>query len=130
MDPGSGTSKVALGVDNGGGRLRPGMFVSVHIVTETHRNALLIPKAAVIYENGMPFSFFVKNDTLARKIRLEQGFGDEQYVEVLSSVSDTDRVIVVGQNGLKDGARIKIVAGLLEENNQIAGDSSSVNNKL
>jgi membrane fusion protein, multidrug efflux system len=130
VDASSGTLKVTVGVSDQNDELRPGMFVSVHIVTETHRNTLLIPKTAVIYEDGMPFSFFVDNDTLARKVRLEQGFSDEEYMEVLASVSDTDRVIVVGQNGLKDGARIKVVAGLLEEDNQIAGDSASVNNKL
>ncbi|MBN2289851.1 MAG: efflux RND transporter periplasmic adaptor subunit, partial [Candidatus Glassbacteria bacterium] len=123
VDASSGTLKVTVGVRDPENRLRPGMFVSVHIVTETHRDALLIPKAAVVYENGMPFSFFVEQDTLARKVMLERGFSDEKNVEVLSSVCDTDRVVVVGQNGLKDGARVRVVAGLLEQSRQTAEDT-------
>ena len=130
VDAESGTFKVTVGVNDPENRLRPGMYVSVHIVTETHRYALLIPKAAVVYENGLPYSFFIEHDTLARRIRLERGFSNERYVEVLSSISDTDRVVVVGQNGLKDGARIKIVAGLLEEPEQASSDSAAVEEKL
>ncbi|HUU28054.1 MAG TPA: efflux RND transporter periplasmic adaptor subunit [archaeon] len=118
VDASSGTFKVTVGVSDPEENLRPGMFVSVHIVTDTHKDALLIPKAAVIYENGLPYVFFVDRDTLARRVRLERGFSDEQYVEVLSAVGETDQVIVVGQNGLKDGARIKVVAGLFEESGQ------------
>jgi len=130
VDAASGTLKVTVGVRDPENSLRPGMFVSVHIVTDTHRNTLLIPKAAVVYENGLPYSFFVRQDTLARKVRLDRGFSNEQYVEVLASVSDTDRVVVVGQNGLKDGARIKVVAGLFEEPGQASGDSAGVDDKL
>ncbi|HUU28061.1 MAG TPA: efflux RND transporter periplasmic adaptor subunit [archaeon] len=115
VDAATGTFKVTVGVSDPETRLRPGMFVSVKMVTETHTNALLIPKAAVVYENGSPYAFIVEQDTLARRVRLERGFSDEDYVEILSQINETDRVVVVGQNGLKDEARIKVVAGLLKE---------------
>jgi membrane fusion protein (multidrug efflux system) len=120
VDAQSGTFKVTVGVNDPQDRLRPGMFISVHIVTETHDNALLIPKSAVIYDNGQPHAFFVEQDTLARRVRLDKGFSNENYMEVLTSVNENDRVIVVGQNGLKDGVRIRIVSSLLDENEQIA----------
>ena len=130
VDAASGTFKATVGLNDPENKLRPGMFVSVHIVTATHRDALLIPKAAVVYENGLPYSFFIDRDTLARRVRIERGFSNEQYLEVLSAIGDTDRVVVVGQNGLKDGARIRIVAGLLEEPEQASGDSTAVEEKL
>ena len=120
VDAESGTFKVTVGVNDPNDRLRPGMFVSVHIVTETHNNALLIPKSAVVYDNGLPHAFFVEQDTLARRVLLDKGFSNENYMEVLSSVSENDQVIVVGQNGLKDGTRIKIVSSLFEQDEQIA----------
>lgn len=125
VDAQSGTFKVTVDVKDPEDRLRPGMFVSVHIVTETHPNALLIPKAAVIYENGLPHAFFVEQDTLARRVSLDKGFSNENYIEIQSSMNETDRVIVVGQNGLKDGTRIKIVSSLLDENDQIASKSTT-----
>ena len=120
VDAKSGTFKATVGVKDPTDRLRPGMFVSVHIVTETHDNALLIPKSAVIYDNGQPHAFFVEQDTLARRVRLDKVFSNENGMEVLNSGNENDRVIVVGQNGLKDGVRIRIVSGLLDENEQIA----------
>ena len=130
VDASSGTFRVTVGLKDLEEELRPGMFVAVHIITDTHENALLIPKSSVVYENGLPYAFFLEQDTLVRRVRLEKGFSDEQYVEVLSSVSDTDRVVVVGQNGLKDGARIKVVAGLLEEPERAAADSVGIEEKL
>jgi len=130
VDAESGTFKVTVGVLDPENGLRPGMFVSVHIVTDTHRNALLIPKSALLYENGSPYAFFVEEDTLTRRVRLETGFSNERYIEVLSSVSDQDRVIVAGQNGLKDNDRIKVVAGLLQENEQIAGREAEEEDKI
>ncbi|MBN2287717.1 MAG: efflux RND transporter periplasmic adaptor subunit [Candidatus Glassbacteria bacterium] len=130
VDAETGTFKVTLGLTDPENTLRPGMFVSVHIVTETHRNALMIPKVALVYENGSPYAFFVEQDTLTRRVRLETGFSDEDHVEVLSSVAESDRVVVVGQNGLKDGARIRVVAGLLEEREHLAGRAATKENKI
>ena len=127
VDAQNGTFKATVGVNDPGDRLRPGMFVSVHIVTETHENALLIPKSAVVYDNGLPHAFFVEQDTLARRMRLDKGFSNENYMEVLSSVDENDRVIVVGQNGLKDGMRIKIVSSPLEQAEQIATKDTILN---
>ena len=40
---------------------------------------------------------------------LDAGFENSDFVEALSLVQPDIPVIVVGQNGLKDGARVKIV---------------------
>ncbi|MEA2062847.1 MAG: efflux RND transporter periplasmic adaptor subunit [Gemmatimonadota bacterium] len=130
VDAASGTFKVTVGLKDPGESLRPGMFVSVRIVTETHRNALLVPKSSVVYENGLSYAFFIEQDTLARRVRLEKGFSNENYLEVLASVCDTDRVVVVGQNGLKDGAKIKVVQGLLEESAQDTSQRDEEEEKL
>ncbi len=52
MDPQSGTFKVTVGVNNKENKLRPGMFVNVHIVTAPHDDAVLIPETAIVYENA------------------------------------------------------------------------------
>ncbi len=130
VDAENGTFKVTVRLSDPENLLRPGMFVSVQLVTETHRNALLIPKTALVYDNGTPFAFFVEEDTLAHRVRIQKGFSNERYVEVLSSISDTDRVVVVGQNGLKDRQRVKVVAGLLEERAQIGDRRETEQDKI
>ena len=125
VDPASGTFKVTVGLKDPQGELRPGMFVAVHIITDTHPNALLIPKEALVYENGLAHAFIVEQDTVARRVRLEPGFSDGKYMEALSSINEHDKVVIVGQNGLKDGSRVKVVAGLLKESEPLADKSTA-----
>ena len=109
VDPQSGTFKVTVGVKNVDNKLRPGMFVNVHIITETHDDAVLIPKTAIVYENEK-MNVYVVRDSIARKIQLNAGFQNYQYIEALSQISEGDKVIVVGQAGLKDSTKVKIIS--------------------
>jgi len=109
VDPQSGTFKVTIGVRNKRDRLRAGMFVNVHIVTATHENAILIPKTAIVYENEA-MNVFIVRDSLAHKLVLDVGFQDHEKVESLSGIQEGDKVIVVGQAGLKDKTKVVIVS--------------------
>ena len=110
VDPNSGTFRVTLAIDDADERLRPGMFVTTRIVTATHEEALLVPKRAVVYDDGYPHVFVVEDST-ARKIQLDVGFEDTENLEVLSGVGHGDSIVVVGQNGLKDLARVRVIQG-------------------
>jgi membrane fusion protein (multidrug efflux system) len=110
VDPGSGTFKVALAVSDDGLRLRPGMFITAHIVTATHADAVLVPKRAVVYDDGLPHVFVVRDSTATRR-QLEVGFEDGEHLEVLNGTTRGDMVVVVGQNGLKDQAKVRIIEG-------------------
>ena len=52
---------------------------------------------------------FVVVDGKAEQRQLELGLLNGSYVEVLSGVTATDQVIVVGQSGLKNGTLVKVV---------------------
>lgn len=119
VDPQSGTFKVTVGVKNVANKLRPGMFVNVHIITETHDDAVLIPKTAIVYENEY-MNVYVVRDSVARKIQLNAGFQNYQYIEALSQISEGEKVIVVGQAGLKDSTKVKIIS---ERNNSLSNAS-------
>ena len=110
VDPNSGTFRVTLAIDDEQGKLRPGLFVTTKIVTATHDRALLVPKRAIVYDDGFPHVFVVQDST-ARKIQLDVGFEDTRNLEVLSGVSPGDSIVVVGQNGLKDQARVRVIEG-------------------
>ena len=110
VDPGSGTFKVTLELKSKNRLLRPGMFVNAHIVTATHPRAVLVPKRAVVYDDGMPHVFVVSDSTV-NKVRFEMGFDDTEFVEVVAGVKKGDQIVVVGQNGLKDKAKVRIIEG-------------------
>ena len=110
VDPGSGTFKVTLKLADTSNRLRPGMFITAHIVTATHETAVLVPKKAIVYDDGFPHVFIV-NDSTATRVRLKVGFEDTDNLEILDGTKQGDRIIVVGQNGLKDQAKVRVIDG-------------------
>ena len=108
VDPRSGTFKVTVGLRDRFEYLRPGLFVNVQIITDTHEKAVLIPKQAVVYDGGDKFVFTV-DDTAAVRIKLQPGFEDADFIEALADIAVDTPIIVVGQNGLKDQARVRVV---------------------
>ena len=108
VDPRSGTFKVTVGVQDPWRHLRPGIFVTVRVITGTHPQAVLVPKEAVVYE-GEERYVFVVDDGTARRVRLDAGYENADFVEALSGLSEGAQVIVVGQKGLRDLARVKVV---------------------
>ncbi len=110
VNPGSGTFKVTLELDDAASQLRPGMFITTHIVTATHPTAVLVPKKAIVYDDGFPHVFVV-GDSLATRVRLDVGFEDSDNLEVLDGAKQGDRIVVVGQNGLKDQAKVRVIDG-------------------
>lgn len=108
VDPKSGTFKVTIGLRDRWRHLRPGIFANVQIITDTHPEAILVPKQAIVYDGGNQFVFVIEDST-AVKVRLDAGFENSQYVEALSLIEPDTPIIVVGQNGLKDQSRVKVV---------------------
>lgn len=61
VDPATGTVKVVLDFDEETRtRLREAVFARVKLVMETHEDALLVPKEAIVEENARKFLFVVR----------------------------------------------------------------------
>jgi RND family efflux transporter MFP subunit len=135
VDAGSGTVKVVVALDapagDAGLRLRPGQFVRAQLVTRTHENATLVPKRAVVQDDGQPL-VFVREGDLARAVPIETGLSDGEHVEVLRGLAPGAEVVVAGQAALSDGTRIQTAAealaareGAAETPSTTRGDSAS-----
>ncbi|MFQ5754285.1 MAG: efflux RND transporter periplasmic adaptor subunit, partial [bacterium] len=107
VDPTSGTAKVTIDINDDRGKLKPGMFASVFINTETHKNTLLIPKKALVLESEED-QVYVYDNGIANKVKLQLGFTSGDSVEVLSGLKEGDLVVTVGQEGLRTGLPIRI----------------------
>jgi membrane fusion protein (multidrug efflux system) len=113
IDPKSGTFKVTVGVKSDKpSDLPPGLFVSVRVITDTRDDAVLIPKRAVVYEGGERYVFIVVNNRAVKR-KLVAGFEDPQNIEAKSGIEVGAEVIVLGHNGLKDGAPVRAVNALV-----------------
>ena len=108
VDPKSGTFKVTVGLRDRWEFLRPGIFVNVQIITDTHAEAVLVPKQAIVYDGGDKYVFVVEDST-ATKVKLDAGYEDSEFIEAMTDIQSGMHIIVVGQNGLKDKTKVKIV---------------------
>ncbi len=115
VDPESGTVKVTVEIPRTDtSLLRPGMFASVYIITETRRNTLVIPKKALVLEGegNQVFTFETDPESgrgQAQRRRIEIGFTDSDRLEILSGLSQGEQVITVGQEGLRPGSSVRLV---------------------
>jgi len=109
VDPATGTVKVTVALDATQTLLRPGMFVNVDLIVATHKGAMLLPKRALVYDEGEPL-VFVATEGKAKRTPVKLGFSDRDRVEVTAGLTVGQEVVVVGQGLLRDDAEITVVA--------------------
>ncbi len=52
---------------------------------------------------------FLVRDGKAARVVLEPGYSDAQQVESLSGIEVGEKIVVVGQNGLKQDTKVRLV---------------------
>lgn len=112
VDSESGTVEVTLEVQ-GEGVLLPGMFADVYLEMDRREDALVVPKTALALDSlGDTVFVAVEKDgsTVASRRELELGFRNDQLLEVTSGVTEGERVVTIGQDGLSEGTPIEILA--------------------
>jgi len=90
--------------------LASGTRVEVEIVGDEHPQALVIPAAAVVTEEGEVFVMVAGSDKKAHKYPVAIGLATRTKVEITSGLKAGDLVIVRGQDGLPEGAAITVEA--------------------
>lgn len=129
VDPTTGTVKVRLEMaPEVRAKLREAAFARVRLVLETHENALLVPKDAIIEENIRQYVFVVEQQPteaspaesgtgsaareeprhVARRVEVEVGLEDSDFAEILSGIDEDALVVTLGQKSLKPDAEIKV----------------------
>lgn len=99
----SGTLKVTIEVTRDTSLLRPGMFGTVYIATDTHDNAVVIPRKSIIRERNANYVFVINPDNTVTRQEVTTGFTDEDEVEIASGLLGNEAIVTVGQETLSDG---------------------------
>jgi membrane fusion protein, multidrug efflux system len=110
VDQSTGTVKVSVELPSAQGFFRPGAFVRVEIKTDTRNESVLIPKKAVIEEDGSHFVYVADGED-ANRVSVKLGYQRNEQVEILKGVDAGQRVVVAGQGALKKGSKIRVVRG-------------------
>ncbi len=101
-DPATKTFRVYLNLPDAT-PLRIGMSVEANIVTREKGDALLVPAEAVI-DNAV---FVLDGETL-RRAPIRTGIRGSRMIEVVSGVSETERIVSPARSDLRDGARARV----------------------
>ena len=119
VDPQTGTFKITVEVNDKSRRLKPGMFARIGIVSDMRANALQIPRAALIEDEGDPAVFVVEDD-IAKRRNVSTGLSANGYIEITEGLSGDENIIVVGQTGLRDGATVDVINDDADDNESLA----------
>lgn len=129
LDPATGTFRVTAAFDDPSERLRAGMFGRLRIVYERRENVPVVPREALLEEDGRVLAFRIRDDR-AERVELQVGASDGPLVEVIAGLELGDRVATVGRQALRDGARVTVIelepsfaAGSREEDMPAAGSA-------
>jgi membrane fusion protein (multidrug efflux system) len=108
VDPQTGTFRARVEVPDSTRRLKPGMFARVNIVYERRKEALQLPRTAILDADGQQ-SVYIVADGKAQQRTIRTGLANGGWIEVLDGLKGEERVVTVGQAGLKTGTPVKEV---------------------
>lgn len=120
VDPATGTFKITVEVSDPSRQLKPGMFGRINIVYDMHAQALQIPRGAIIDEAGETSVFIVEDEKAVRRV-ITTGYAKNGHIEILGGLTGSEKIVVVGQTGLKDGSKVSII-------NVVEAEESSASN--
>ena len=108
VDQSNGTFKVTLELPNPGGALRPGAFARVRLKTGSFASTLLLPRRGVLSEDGEDYVFVARGDSAVRT-PVKVGAIENDTAQITTGLARGERVVTVGQGGLKQGSKIRVV---------------------
>ena len=109
VDEQSRTVMLRARVPNPGVRLKPGMFARVALVLEKRENALIIPEQALVPQGKERFVYRLAGGK-AQLAKIEIGLRRPGEVEVRQGLTAGETIIIDGQQRLRDGAPVTVLA--------------------
>lgn len=96
LDPVTRRVPVIFELNNSNSLFRPGSYAQVYLKTRSSREALAVPESSVLDEDGTSVVYVqVGGEEFARRV-VETGAKDEGYVEVISGLNASERVVSIG----------------------------------
>ena len=131
VDPTNGTVSATATVDNAGGLLKDGLFARVLVTTARHKNAILVPRSAVLFDAaesagstgvgaissdpavGTSASVLkIGKDGAVHKTSVTTGWVSGEKIEILSGpLKPGEQIATTGAFGLEDGAKVQVETG-------------------
>ena len=89
-----------------------GSKAKISLTKDSRSGVNTLPLNVLYYENGEAFVYVFEgtdgNEGLLRKKKVELGLSDEESAEILSGLSDRDKVVSSWNNEMFDGAKVRL----------------------
>jgi membrane fusion protein (multidrug efflux system) len=115
INPGNRTFKITIQIPNKEKHIKPNLTAKIKINDYSSKQAVLIPQS-IISENslGEQYIFIAQNinkdnEATAKKMIVETGKTQGDFVEILEGVASNDIIVNEGARNVKDGQNVKIL---------------------
>ncbi len=91
------TFEVRVSINNPGGELKAAMTANAEIILEEHKNVLMVPEGALIYDKDKKASVEVPDPNGKdgkRKVAVEVGISNGAKTELLKGLKENDKVVL------------------------------------
>jgi membrane fusion protein (multidrug efflux system) len=138
VDATSGTFRATCEFRDSTMTLKPGMFGRIDVVYDQRHDALVVPRSALVEEDGQSAVFVIepapkkadgakeapkgkpgeavaaekKPDTphfVAKRRVVTTGYSGSDRIEVRDGLKDGERVITIGRNAVRDGTEVTVI---------------------
>jgi membrane fusion protein, copper/silver efflux system len=106
INPQTRTAAARIQIPNPNMRLRPGMFVQVKFAAPTGRDALAIPRSAVLDTGMRKFVYVAKNNREFERRQVQLGPAGTDYYPVLAGLKEGERIVSQGNFLIDSQTRI------------------------
>ncbi len=131
VDESSRTKEVYFLFDTNDTRINAGMYVRIKLNTVLHKDIICIPADCIVTDNGKKYVYVVKEGlqteavadsdgenssqskallTVERR-EITEGVTVDARTEILSGLSENEKIVVSGMQVLSDGAEVRNVGG-------------------
>lgn len=110
IDPVTRSVKFDIKINNLIKELLPGMMASIKIPVSVNENAISVAEQAVLTSpDNKFFLFVVDKDSIVHQQLIEKGITSGNKLEILKGLNENDKVVISGQEMLKDSMKVKIM---------------------
>ncbi|HEY7865761.1 MAG TPA: efflux RND transporter periplasmic adaptor subunit, partial [Psychromonas sp.] len=115
MNASNRTLRVRLQFDNPSALLKPNMFASVTLIPKMKKKTLQIPREAVIYAGEMNRVVLALGEGKFKSVLVNLGLENKNAVEVLSGLSEGQKIVTSAQFLLDSESSISADFGRMQE---------------
>jgi RND family efflux transporter MFP subunit len=102
------TMPIEIDIENRNQLLKPGMFAKIDLILEEKDSTLAIPSQCLMQDSEGKYVFGVNKDSVVYKRYVKIGFEQDNKDEIVSGLTDQEKIISVGQQLVKDGMKVRL----------------------